>query len=365
MGRGGLVFGLMKTIRLLYVGVADRAHAAVLRHVASKGHRVFCAVDEKPPHPLPGVKYIKTPHLWAKLDLRYAFVLRKIIKRLKVNVVFAVTSKGLSATNFACRNTNVKIVGYRGANFKPTTWDISFYLSILNPRVDKIVLGDEYLVELLAKRVPREKLVVARKPFDVAWCKYALVNPAKVKGVPEGKNCLRVAYSAMTKDRPCKGLRFLLEAMEILAGKNVHLIFVGDYEEKDRKFAETCAAGSQIHLVGVGDGMRYVAGCDVFVLPSTRDASPRCVREAMACGLPCIVSDIDGARDLIVNHETGLLVAPGNPQQIADAITFFLENEDARLRFGKASRERIVSKFSLQEYLDIFMRLFSELVEQD
>ena len=52
----------------------------------------------------------------------------------------------------------------------------------------------------------------------------------------------------------------------------------------------------------------------------TRDASPRSLREAMACKVACIVTDIPGARDLVVDGRTGIIVQAGSPQAIAEGI---------------------------------------------
>ena len=66
--------------------------------------------------------------------------------------------------------------------------------------------------------------------------------------------------------------------------------------------------GADVAFVGeTPEAMSYMAGTDVYVLPSWRDTSPRVVRKAMSLSLPTIVSDIPGSRDLILSGQTGLL----------------------------------------------------------
>ena len=68
------------------------------------------------------------------------------------------------------------------------------------------------------------------------------------------------------------------------------------------------------------DAVYYLPGKDVCICPSIRDASPRSLREAMACKVACIVTDIPGARDLVVDGRTGIIVQAGSPQAIAEGI---------------------------------------------
>ena len=99
----------------------------------------------------------------------------------------------------------------------------------------------------------------------------------------------------------------------------------------------------------------------MLVLPSHRDASPRVVREAQACGVPCIVSDIPGTRELIIPGKTGLLFPPGDTDALVRAIAE-LKDAPGRLEdMGKAAREHIREHFSPKEYTDYFEQLFKSL----
>jgi glycosyltransferase involved in cell wall biosynthesis len=66
--------------------------------------------------------------------------------------------------------------------------------------------------------------------------------------------------------------------------------------------------------------------CDVLILPSIVEGRALVQQEAMACGLPLIVTRNAGGEDLIVEGETGFLVPAGSPAAIAEKIEWFLEN---------------------------------------
>ena len=79
--------------------------------------------------------------------------------------------------------------------------------------------------------------------------------------------------------------------------------------------------GADVAFVGeMPEAMSYMAGTDVYVLPSWCDAFPRVVREAMSLSLPTIVSDIPGSRDLILPGQTGLLAPARDAKALSEAI---------------------------------------------
>ena len=123
--------------------------------------------------------------------------------------------------------------------------------------------------------------------------------------------------------------------------------------ENDFQLAQQSKVSAQIHFLGQrSDAISFLVTSQLFILPSHRDASPRVVREAMACSVPCIVTDIPGARDLIIDGVTGLLVPPSSPQQMAASIRSLIDNPERLEAFAKASREHIIQDFSVKAYTD-------------
>lgn len=97
------------------------------------------------------------------------------------------------------------------------------------------------------------------------------------------------------------------------------------------------------------------------MLPSLRDASPRVVREAMACGLPCVVSNIPGARDLLLDGETGLLFRSGDAADLAAKLQRLIADEKLRQVMGQAGRQRIIRDFKVDDYVNRFRNMFLSL----
>jgi len=91
---------------------------------------------------------------------------------------------------------------------------------------------------------------------------------------------------------------------------------------------------------------RALNALDVYVLPSAWEAFPIGVLEALACGVPQVVSDVGGTREA-VTPATGAVVAANDPRALADAIVAFLSDPRRRAAAAQASRERHATRFGV------------------
>lgn len=92
---------------------------------------------------------------------------------------------------------------------------------------------------------------------------------------------------------------------------------------------------------------------DVALVPSVRaDPLPTTVIEAMAFGLPVIGTDLGGIPEMIKDGETGYLVSPVNPEDLAEKITLLLESEDLRRNMGLRGQERYREYFTKQKFTE-------------
>ncbi len=128
---------------------------------------------------------------------------------------------------------------------------------------------------------------------------------------------------------PEKGVRELVDAFAVIrhgAAAPVHLVLVGegplDAEIRARAAALGAAAG-RIVLAGAQDlaGVaRYLAAADLLALPSWAEGTPNVVLEALAAGRPVVASRVGGIPDVVVEGITGILVAPRDPDDLADGL---------------------------------------------
>ena len=127
------------------------------------------------------------------------------------------------------------------------------------------------------------------------------------------------------------------------------------------RMVEEAGITDRCHLLGHrNDVSRIVAGLDVSTLSSRAEAFPISVGEAMACGVPCVVTDVGDASVLV--GDTGRVVPPGDPAALADALAALLDlDAGERDRLGRRARQRIVDSFSLEAVTARYQELHAAL----
>jgi glycosyltransferase involved in cell wall biosynthesis len=163
-----------------------------------------------------------------------------------------------------------------------------------------------------------------------------------------------------------KGQDVAIRALACLRNHAARMRFVGgESQGGERKLLEGLASslgvGHRIEWRGeVVDTAPDLRAADLVIAPSRWDGMSLALLEAMACGAPLVVTDVSGSE---VVEGAGVIVAPDDPQALADAIDALLEDESRRLRLGAAARERSRA-YDLASTLDGNLQLWSELVSR-
>ncbi len=131
-----------------------------------------------------------------------------------------------------------------------------------------------------------------------------------------------------------------------------------------RRDAERLHCSHRVMMVERSDAIeRYYQAADVLMLPSTREGLPNVVLEAMASGLPCIVSRLPGVTDtLIADGDSGLLIEPGDRAGFAGALTRLLTDAALRARLGAGARAEIEARYSMAATAARYVALYRELL---
>jgi glycosyltransferase involved in cell wall biosynthesis len=102
-------------------------------------------------------------------------------------------------------------------------------------------------------------------------------------------------------------------------------------------------------------------GADAFALTSLSEAASLTLLEAMASGLPAIVTNVGGTPEIVRHEREGLLFARGDASGCADAIRRLFNDPDLAARLGAAGRERAVERYQLNRTVDEYFKLYSRL----
>lgn len=180
----------------------------------------------------------------------------------------------------------------------------------------------------------------------------------------------RIVHVASLK--PLKDQWTLLKAMAELdkMHKRWELKIVGADQanilSRYRDFAQNNNIMTKIKFLGpVKDTHDILVNSDVFVLTSITEALPLSVIEAIASGLPCIVTDVGGNSDIIDDGKEGFLVKVGDYSAIAHYLKFLIDNPSKRNEMGTAAREKAIRKFDFKLMVDKYSNLFQEVVDNE
>jgi glycosyltransferase involved in cell wall biosynthesis len=150
-----------------------------------------------------------------------------------------------------------------------------------------------------------------------------------------------------------KGIDILLQAMSGLLRRNLSCkcIIVGDGHLRENLLEQIRALelGQHVFMVGFQkDVQPYLLASDAFILTSHKEGLPFAVLEAMACGLPCIVTNVGGNAEAVAHNLTGLVVNPGSVDKVVEAVSYLLAHPQERSRMSSLARIRACEKFDIE-----------------
>lgn len=177
-----------------------------------------------------------------------------------------------------------------------------------------------------------------------------------------------IIVGMVARMHPMKDPENLVEAVRRarLQGHDIHLLIVG----KDADTPKPSLAGAiavlpadRVSLVGVRDDVAdWLSGLDMLALPSAwGEAFPNVIGEAMACGVPCVATDVGDCRWIIQNH--GRVVPPRDPEALGEALAWLAGMKpDERRQIGEAARARVIANFSIQEIVRAYDGLYDRIL---
>jgi glycosyltransferase involved in cell wall biosynthesis len=163
-----------------------------------------------------------------------------------------------------------------------------------------------------------------------------------------------------------KGLDILIRALKQLhdAGQEIDLILAGDGPEEAalRWLTATLGLERYVRFWGLASHRQVAAlmnGCALFVLPSLQEAFGITCLEAMVCRKAVVATRCGGIPEVVRDGETGLLVAPGDPVQLSEAISALLRDPERRAALGRRGREVALAEYSWSAVADRYLQAYA------
>lgn len=221
-------------------------------------------------------------------------------------------------------------------------------------RIDRVVAISEQVAESLkAGGVEAGRLRTVYSGLDFSRPIKATPDRTAVRrrlGVPDSALLLGTAANLF----PRKGYDVMFRALPgILAvHPDVHYLLAGTaeplYAGSLRALAGELGIAERIHMVGFQDPVRpFLAALDLYVHPALMEGFGIALVEAMAAGKAVVATRTGGVPEVVEQGETGLLVAPGDPDRLRDAVIELLGDEPRRARMGAKGFARARERFDL------------------
>jgi len=233
----------------------------------------------------------------------------------------------------------------------------------VNPLTRKITANSREVADYLRRKekVGEGKIVLIHNGTEVP--------PPGTVGDPPVREGGKIVVGALGNIRPVKGYRHLLAAAERLPGDIDWELRVGgrtldaSHREELLEICRREPLAGRVRFVGEVDRAgEFLAGLDIFVLPSLAEGFSNSLIEAMAYGRPVIATAVGADPEVITDGRDGFLVPPGDEKLLAVRLEELARVPGLRRRLGRAGRKRVREDFSVEAMCRRYRNLYYECV---
>ena len=375
-GRGPTV---LQVLPALGTGGVERGTIDVAAAIAASGGRAIVASAGGPL--VRELERAGATHVTLPLDRKNPFVIRANAKRLAVlidryavDIVHARSRAPAWSARSAAEATGAHFVTTFHGTHSHGSWAKRRYNAIM-AKGERVIAVSRFIAEHAwsVYGVPAERLRIIPRGIDLRRFDPQTVSPERMIALAREWRLPDGVPVVMLPGRISrwKGHDVLIDAVRRLGGRELLCVFVGPVEPGDNYVAEL---EKKIMAAGLGGRVQMVGDCrdmpaaymlaDVVVAPSTQpEAFGRVPVEGQAMGRPVIATDHGGARETVVQGETGLLVPPGDAVALADALADALDLDAVdRLALGERAIAHVRPRFDLRVMCARTLSVYDELL---
>ena len=312
-----------------------------------------------------GVKVVRLPHCGTAGYFRNVPALKRLLRDERPDLLNAhyASGYGTTAALAGFRPWLLSVWGSDVYDF-PYEARLKGWLLRRNLRCADAVASTSDAMARQVRRLVPDIGPVAVTPFGIDTQRFT----------PEPQPHQGIVIGTVKTLAPKYGIDLLLRAfahvLSVAAPRTVlSLVIVGDGPQRVELEALSETLGIEDHVRFVGavqhaEVPQWLNGFDLYVAASRLDSESFgvAVLEASACGLPVVVSDVGGLPEVVVQGETGCVVAREDVAALAQAIQRLVAAPELRRRFGAAGRERVLARYGWPYSVDAMLRCFDEVV---
>ncbi len=357
-------------------GGGERHFVDLADGLARRGHEVFAAL--RPGSPLRkrlaaiSSDRVVTLPLRNALDLPSAFALARLAREHNIEIVHAHAARDYPLASVAARLSRARLVITRHVLFP-----MSRAHSLLLADASRVIAVSQAVARsLLARKIfPEQKIRVVYNGIDVEGLSAVadeLDRSAYRKRISSSVHA-RLLVGTLGELSAVKGQEDFVRASSLVAQEfdDAEFVIIGEDNSRrgdNRALLEKLISGfglcGRVHLLGRRDDAAEILSClDVFVAASRSEAFGLATVEAMACGAAVVATETAGAKEIVEDNLTGLLVPPRDAQAIAASVVRLLRDENLRTRLTSNARRTAKERWSLVRMLDETEALYQEILD--
>lgn len=319
------------------------------------------------------IDFIRTPY--HPQNIKAYRQLKKLLKRERFDVIHCNTPIGGLLGRLAAKSCGIQKVIYQAHGFhfykgSPLkNWILYYPVEKALARVTDVLLTinkEDYVFakDNLSLRNNGEVLYVPGVGIDVSYFANQDTDEYKRKKRAElgigSSDFLLICVGRLDKN---KNVETLIRSISKTDVDNIKLLICGDGYQKDflEGLSRELGVSNRVIFAGIRNDVKDLYhSSDALVMASYREGLSRTIMEAMACGLPCIVSKIRGNTDLIDNKKGGALCEPDSADEFASSIMLLYGNKDEAKAMGAANFEKIKAfdiSVVVKRMIDIYSKM--------
>ncbi len=295
--------------------------------------------------------------------------LSKMLKKHNIDIVHTHNPGNWLYGSIAARLTGIPVV-----HTEHTTSDYYNYHVKRWQAIESILAKFTHTITAVCENVKKHmvekshisssKIKVIYNAIDVDNFNVEINKSKLAQDLSLDKNCMIIGSIARFYKN--KDHKTLLEAFSVALKRipNLCLLLVGDgpLRLEIEKLADDLKIAKNVKFLGNRrDVPEILKIMDVFVLSSIREGLPIALLEAMASGVPVVVTNVDGNSEVVINNETGLTVRMGDSVGLANAILQMLEDNNKARRLACNGQDLIRKKFSLNNMIKQYGQIYEEI----
>jgi glycosyltransferase involved in cell wall biosynthesis len=222
-----------------------------------------------------------------------------------------------------------------------------------------VTVSNSIRTTLLRCGIDPQKIKVIYEGVDTNWIDIQKPSPLKTK-----HDLIIGTVAHMSSE---KGHNVLLEAAAELIPQfpNIAFVLVGDGKLASALSQQAIQLGIEKNIIFTGfrsDSESLMKNFDIFCLPSLSEGLSSAILVAMANRLPVVATNVGGITELVADKQTGFIVGPKQPSDLASALSKLIQSPNLRNQMGNMGRKRVEEKFTLKNKLDQTERLYYQLL---